>query len=155
MIGEPEVIRFTIPGNPVPKGRARSRIVTARTGKQFVATYTPEKTRSEEAVIRHFASEVMGNMPLMSGPLEIFIVAYREIPSSWSAKKKALANAGKLFPTVKPDYDNYAKMQDALNGTVWVDDAMIVDAHIYKRYSDRPRLAVTVKRKLTPGAENV
>jgi Holliday junction resolvase RusA-like endonuclease len=143
----PEVIRFTVPGNPVPKGRPRSRIITAKDGLQFVSNYTPEKTRSEEAVIRYHASEVMGNMPLMSGPLEIFIVVYKQIPAGWSKKKTAMAVAGQIYPTTRPDYDNYCKMQDSLNNVIWTDDALIVDAHIYKRYSDRPRLAVTVKQK--------
>jgi Holliday junction resolvase RusA-like endonuclease len=151
----PVEIRFTVPGNPVPKGRARSRIVTAKDGRQFVTHYTPPKTESEEAVIRYYASQEMAGRELMSGPLAIHICVYRAIPASWSHKKIRLADAGELFPVIKPDYDNYAKMQDALNKVIWNDDAQIVDAHIYKRYSSRPRISVIVKQKLSPGGLNV
>lgn len=152
---EPGEIRFTVPGNPVAKGRARSRIVTLKDGRQFVNHYTPGKTESEEAVIRYCAAKAMAGRDLMSGPLEIFICAYREIPASWSQKKIKLAREGKLFPVKKPDYDNYAKMQDALNKVIWGDDAQIVDAHIYKRYADNPRLSVIVKHKQSPGDSDV
>lgn len=152
---EPDVIRITVPGEPVAKGRARSRIVTLGDGRQFVNHYTPKKTESEEGVIRYLAREAMAERPLMTGPLEILICAYRPIPSSWSNKKISRAVKGEIFPTTKPDYDNYAKIQDALNKVVWVDDSQIVDAHVYKRYSPRPRLTVIVKKKTLSGVFDV
>jgi Holliday junction resolvase RusA-like endonuclease len=43
----------------------------------------------------------------------------------------------RLFPVVKPDWDNLGKMlSDALNQVIWSDDAQICEAHVYKRYSD-------------------
>lgn len=152
---QPAEIRFTVPGNPVPMGRPRSRIVKKHDGSAFVTHYTPEKTRSEEAVIRYYATQAMDGRDLMSGPLEIYICAYREIPASWSKKKIKQAMAGEIFPVKKPDYDNYAKMQDALNRVIWDDDAQIVDAHIYKRFSARPRLSVIVKQKDAQGGLDV
>ena len=152
---EPEEIRLTVPGKPVPKGRARSRIVTLGDGRQFVNHYTPKETENEEATIRYCAGQVMGGRALMTGPLEILICAYRPIPSSWSNTKIAKAVAGEIFPIVKPDWDNYAKVQDALNKVVWGDDAQIVDAHVYKRYSSRPRLTIIVKKKTLSGVFDV
>ena len=146
----PREIRFTIPGNPKAKDRARHRVIKKKDGTQFVTTYTPKKTEIEEAVIRYHAGKAMEGKPLMSGPLELFLCIYRRIPQSWSTRKKAQAAHGMLFPISKPDYDNNAKLQDALNNVVWNDDAQIVDAHIYKRFSDKPRLAVIVKEKFPP-----
>lgn len=143
-------IRFVVPGKPVAKGRPRSRIVQPKGGKAFVAHYTPKKTESEEGAIRFFAQQAMGDLPPLTGPLTIRMTAYVPIPTGWSKKKTADAISGMIVPTGKPDYDNYAKMQDGINGVVWVDDAQIVDAHIYKRYSDKPRLVVVVSRYHPP-----
>ena len=45
----------------------------------------------------------------------------------------------------KPDPDNIAKMLDALNRVVWVDDSQIVGLDAcQKRYSDRPRIEIYV-----------
>ena len=37
-----------------------------------------------------------------------------------------------------------AKVKDALNGIAWKDDSQVVTEHIYKFYSDRPRLEVEI-----------
>jgi Holliday junction resolvase RusA-like endonuclease len=151
-------IKFTVPGKPVAKGRPRFRVVSPKAGsigkngkpkKAFVHTYTPQKTESEEGAIRHIAALAMrdaGCAPLC-GPLVIQMCAYVPIPTSWSQKKQTDAKEGRIYPTSKPDWDNYAKMQDACNLICWGDDAQIVDAHVYKRYSDTPRLVVCIKTK--------
>ena len=145
---EPIEIKFTVPGKPKGKARPRFRVVTPKGKKGFVQTYTPKDTQSEEGAIRHFASLAMAGRAPLAGPLIISMCGYMPVPASWSKKLQAQALAGEIYPTGKPDYDNLAKMQDACNGIVWVDDALIVDAHIYKRYSDRPRLSISVKPKI-------
>lgn len=142
-------IKFTVPGKPKPKGRPRFRVVQPKGKKGFVQTYTPKDTENEEGAIRHIAALAMrdaGFAPLC-GPLIIQMCAYVPIPTSWSQKKQMEAEMGTIYPTSKPDWDNYAKMQDALNTICWGDDAQIVDAHVYKRYSRTPRLVVCVKTK--------
>jgi hypothetical protein len=47
-------------------------------------------------------------------------------------------------PTTKPDADNVAKLLDALNKIVWADDAQIVALHVFKHYSDRPRIEIAI-----------
>lgn len=140
-------IKFTVPGKPKAKGRPRFRVVTPKGKKSFVHTYTPKETETEEGVLRHIASIAMaGRAPLM-GPLIIQMAVYIHVPPSWPKKKREDALAGRIYPTSKPDWDNYAKIQDGLNLIVWGDDAQIVDAHVYKRYSDTPRLVISVKDK--------
>jgi Holliday junction resolvase RusA-like endonuclease len=140
-------IRLTVPGKPVPKGRPRFRVVAPKGKKPFVHTYTPKETETEEGAIRHIAAIAMAGRPPLTGPLIISLCAYIPVPASWSKKKRADALAGIIYPISKPDWDNYAKIQDALNLIVFGDDALIVDAHVYKRYSDRPRLVVVVNTK--------
>jgi Holliday junction resolvase RusA-like endonuclease len=144
-------IRFTIPGKPRGKQHQGARIVNAKDGRQFVSHFTKPQTRSEEGTIRFFAEQAMAGRPLLDGPLELHLCAYVEVPGSWSAKKRRDCLAGRIFPTSRPDWDNYAEMMDALNSVVWTDDARVVDSHVYKRYSDKPRLAVIVKTKVIAG----
>ena len=67
------------------------------------------------------------------------------IPSSWSKKKQAAAEAGEVRPTGRPDLDNIVKLYaDAFNGVVWRDDSQVVRVVSEKRYSDRPGVLVTV-----------
>jgi len=140
-------IKFTVPGKPRAKARPRFRVVTPKGKKSFVHTYTPKETETEEGVLRHIASIAMAGRAPLTGPLVIQMAAYLPVPASWTKKKREAALAGLIYPTSKPDWDNYAKIQDGLNLIVWGDDAQIVDAHVYKRYSDTPRLVISVKDK--------
>ena len=47
----PEHIFITVPGEPVPKGRARGRIVKPRHGKPFIVYYTPAETQKYEELV--------------------------------------------------------------------------------------------------------
>jgi len=145
---EPFEIAFTVPGVPRGKEHQGARIVTPKDGKPFIHHYTKTQTRSEEGGIKYFANIAMQGRPPMNGPLVVQLCAYVPIPMSFSRKKTAAALAGEIFPISRPDWDNYAEMLDSLNGVVWTDDARVVEAHVYKRYSDRPRLSVIVKPKL-------
>jgi Holliday junction resolvase RusA-like endonuclease len=122
-----------------PKGKGRPRFVR-RTGHAF----TPQKTASYEACLRHEASLAMGDRPPLDGALRVQVNAYFGMPQSWGAKKRAAAIAGTIRPTKRPDWENVAKMLDAFNGVVWRDDAQVVSGLIEKHYSDRPRLQVKI-----------
>jgi Holliday junction resolvase RusA-like endonuclease len=122
-----------------PKGKGRPRFVRA-TGR----TYTPQRTASYEACLRHEAALAMAGRPPLAGAVRVAVAAYFGVPQSWPQKKRAAALAGSLRPTTKPDWENVAKMLDALNGVVWIDDKQVVSGLIEKHYSDRPRLVVTV-----------
>ena len=140
------IIILTIPGEPKGKGRPRARIVHTRGGSQFVAMYTPAKTRSYEGELAFFAQMAMKGRDLFDGPLAVDIEARFSVPHSWSNKKRINALAGVLRPTGKPDLDNIMKMVDGLNKIVWRDDSQIVDARIRKLYTDKPALVIKIAR---------
>ena len=122
-----------------PRGKGRPRFVR-RTGHAF----TPQRTASYEACLRHEGALVMaGRLPL-EGALHVRVSAYFGIPTSWGVKKRAAALDGVIRPTKRPDWENVAKMLDAFNGVVWRDDAQVVSGMIEKFYTDRPRLRVEV-----------
>lgn len=122
-----------------PRGKERPR------GTKDGHFYTPEKTRSYEAALKYAAQEVMADRAPLAGPLHMEIRAVVPIALSWPKKRQAAARAGTEWPTKKPDYDNIAKMVDALNLVVWVDDSQIVSHTFTKVYGDKPGLWVKVK----------
>lgn len=142
------VVRVVIPGPPKAWKRAGHRTIQPKDGrKAFTTTFTDTDTRSEQAVLRSLAYDAMEGRPILQGAIDFRASFHMPVPASWSQKKRTAALAGKILPTVKPDFDNLSKMIDALKGVLWRDDALITDAHIYKRYSDRPRTIMEVREK--------
>lgn len=134
--------RFTVPGNPVGKGRPRF----ARAGN-YVRTYTPDNTVTYENLIRVEYKRQCGGRFFGTGvPVMVEIVAYYSIPSSVSKKKRALMENGKILPLKKPDLDNLVKcFMDAANGVIYHDDAQVVGVTAVKRFSEQPRVEVTIE----------
>lgn len=124
----PRSLLFVIPGRLGGKGRHRS---TIRAGK--IATYTPKKTMSDEAVVRHFASNAMKQtrMKPLTGTLRLEAHIFRHYPKSWSAKRCA----NTVYISGKPDCDNSAKLLcDAMNGIAYQDDSQIAQLIFTRRY---------------------
>lgn len=131
------MIRFTVPG--LPQGKGRARFGNGR-------TYTPAKTVAYEGLIALAGQDVMDGRELLEGPVHLCIDAYFPIPKSWSAKRKQEATSGLAWHTSKPDSDNIMKaVGDGLNGVIWKDDSQIVMARILKQYGETPRLEVRVE----------
>jgi Holliday junction resolvase RusA-like endonuclease len=131
---------FTIPGQPVAKGRPKF----ARRGAHVVA-YTPEKTASYENLVKLAASTAMRGIEPTARPIALQVTLNLQVPASWSNKRRAAAVAGTICATKKPDADNVLKgIKDGCNGIVWKDDAQVVDIRLQKRYSDAPCAIVHV-----------
>ena len=130
-------VTIVLNGDPVAKGRPRF-------SRKSGATYTPVKTQRYEDRLAWAAQVVMRGLPLFDVALTVQIVVYKSVPDSWSIKKRTAAIAGATRPIGKPDVDNYAKCMDALNKIVWADDAQIVALHVFKHYSDRPRIEISI-----------
>ena len=121
--------------NGEPQGKGRPRFTRGGT------TYTPQKTKRYEQQIREAALQaatVSGYLK-PDNPVSVNICAWFVPPKSWSKKKRRAAMAGELYPTVKPDADNLAKVfLDALNEIAYHDDKQVVDCVIRKRYTFQP-----------------
>lgn len=134
------MIRFEVPGEPKAQGRPRA--VRTAAG---VRVYDPKGSAEYKKLVTLHAKRVAPREPL-AGPLAVEVEVYRSIPKSMPKYKRAMIEAGELFPVTKPDVDNYGKAAlDALNRLIWKDDSQIHRLTIAKYYSDRPRLAVTIK----------
>ncbi|MGN5479503.1 RusA family crossover junction endodeoxyribonuclease [Cupriavidus basilensis] len=74
------------------------------------------------------AEQAMEGRPPLAGPLYVEIDIVLAIPASWPKKRQALALAGRIGATKKPDASNILKaIEDGMNGVVFVDDSQIVD----------------------------
>lgn len=146
-IPKPEVysIKITVPGEPVPKGRHRARIVQPRNKPAFIHFYQDSETEAYERVVAQYAKIALLGRGLILGALEIRVAAYIAIPASWSQKKKAQAISGEIVPVSRPDADNFLKCcLDAMNGVAYADDSQVIDMRVSKRYSETPRLEIEI-----------
>lgn len=135
-------ISFVVPGEPSGKGRPRF----TRVGKLGVQAYTPAGTRAKETRIGYLARAALGGLGPITGAVAVRIAASCCPPASWSRRKRALALAGGMTPTSKPDIDNVAKLVlDGLNGVAFVDDSQIIDLTASKRYGTDAHVAVWVR----------
>lgn len=140
------MLRIVVPGLPKAQERNRHRIVQPHGKPAFVSNFLPKQTRNEQAVIRDFAKQQMQGRVPFEGPIDLRVVVWVPIPSSWSKKRQAEAETSVLYPTGRPDLDNYLKLgQDALKAIVWRDDSQVVDLHLYKRYSLTPQLVIEIR----------
>jgi Holliday junction resolvase RusA-like endonuclease len=130
------MIRFTVPGKPVAKGRPR---LSTRGG--FARAYTPAKTVAYEGLVAMAGQEAMAGAAPYTGPVAVSLTAVFPIPSSWPKKRRAEAH----WHTGKPDGDNLAKsVGDGLNGVCWRDDSQVASWRVLKTYGETPGLHVEV-----------
>ena len=130
------MIRFTIPGDPVPQPRPR---VSTQGG--FARAYVPAShaihAYRQEVQLRAKAAGVIAT----SDPLSVEIVATFARPKSHVTKKGIRAGAPQL---PRPDVDNIAKgILDAL-GDLWGNDSCVAALSVAKEYGTEGRTSVTI-----------
>lgn len=134
-------IRFTVFGEPVAQGRAKCAYISGH-----AVMYDPAKSRNYKQIVRAEAVKVKPDTPL-EGALSLTVKVYREIPKSFSQKKRAQALAGELRPVTKPDLKNIiAGVEDSLKSIIWRDDSQVVDfGDSGKWYAEVPRVEVEIR----------
>ena len=138
------MVTFKLDADPVGKQRARY----ARRGN-FVQTYTPDKTRNYEALLKEAAIEAMGSSEPLETPVSLYLYIRVPIPKSFSKKKVQECLNGSEQPIKKPDSSNVLKsVEDAMNGVVYKDDCQIINHHITRVYSTLSGVDICVKEYL-------
>ena len=132
-----ESVTIVLLGTPVPWARTA--------GGRTVGLFTPAKQRRNAQTLAVLAQqEMLGRAPF-DGPIELNMLAAFPVPASWSGKKRAAALRQEIFPAKRPDLSNLLKqVEDSLNGVVFRDDALIVQAQIAKIYGEEPQIVVTI-----------
>jgi Holliday junction resolvase RusA-like endonuclease len=145
-------VTITLLGTPVPWSRHQ--------GGRSTKPFTPAKQRNNAATLRMAAQEEMferlgDGVPEspwrmrpkapFSVPVRLDVLAELEIPKTWSKRKQSAALAGDVQPGKRPDLSNVIKqIEDALNGVVFTDDALVVEIAARKVYGLQPKIVVTV-----------
>ncbi|GJE26252.1 RusA family crossover junction endodeoxyribonuclease [Methylobacterium organophilum] len=140
----PVSVTIRLPGAPRGKGRHRAQLVQRPGQQPRIHAHPDQKTEAYEGALRLAAGAAMRGRPLLTGQLDVKIFAFLPIPASWSKRKRLDALERRIRPVGKPDWDNIAKVTDALNHVVWADDAAVVDGVVRKFYAEKPELVVVV-----------
>ena len=136
---DPTVLKFTVPGKPQGKERARNN----SKGKK---PYKPEKTRAYEEDVRWEYIRACKTSVFADGEaIFMQVVAYYPVPTRANKAEKAAMLACDQYPICKPDADNVLKIiADALNKLAYNDDAQITTASVTKLFSENPRVEVSL-----------
>lgn len=128
-------IKFEVLGTPVAKARPR----VSKFG-----TYTPEKTKNYEELIKLSFINKYPKFTPFTGELTVKIDAIFEVPKSYSQKKKVmLIHTGY---THRPDVDNLTKtVLDALNGLAYKDDAQVCSLYFDKYYGKEAKVVIQIE----------
>lgn len=145
------MVKFTVYGEPVGKGRPRVSLRKMRgaDGKErtFSQAYTPKETVTYENLVKtEYGAQCKNFMFPEDAMLDMRVIAYYSIPKSMTKKKRELIKQRLLRPTKKPDLDNVLKcVADSLNKIAYRDDSQIVDCQCRKFYSENPRVEVQIR----------
>tara|TARA_R100000664_G_C2742639_1_gene130849 strand:+ start:494 stop:934 length:441 start_codon:yes stop_codon:yes gene_type:complete len=136
-----ELIKVEIEVSGQPRGKGRPRFT--RNGH----TYTDAKTKEYEKRIHAAAWQKMRELKLK--PIGKFchleVIAFMEIPKSWSKVKQLEAEFGAIKPITKPDLDNIIKAaKDGISGLdgIILDDKQVTSINAKKVYCNPERGAV-------------
>lgn len=145
-----KLIRFTISGEPVGKGRPR---FSTRNG--YVRTHTPKETTAyENKVIMSYRQEheemVFANNEMIHAEIDAYFLIpkaryrFHKKTNTTDLDKLGLEMLeNKVRPTKKPDCDNIAKIVlDALNGIAYYDDSQVVSLVVRKHYAETTHVKV-------------
>ena len=136
---------FEVEGKPVGKGRPRFKRM-----RNFVQTYTPEKTAEYEKLVRLKFQNAGG--VITENPVKIEITAFFAPPKSTKKKDKIEMLANRVLPVKKPDCDNIAKsILDALNKIAYKDDSQVIELSVKKLYSESAKVCVHIEEIDTRG----
>jgi len=131
-------IRITLLGDPIANARHRTG-----QGRE----YTPTKTRLGRESLADAARREMaksGAKPFACVALDVHHLIVRPLLKGFSRKQREAALKCELLPISRPDFDNYAKMVDALKHIVWDDDSRICHYEMVKIFGEQPRVTITV-----------
>lgn len=129
-----DVLHFIVPGEPVPKGRARSRVVRPKDGgKVFARHYTPAETTAYEKHVKTCCALVVNRNRWCWAPRDRFglrVHVYRTHEGAGG------------------DLDNYVKaVSDGINGVAFPDDRRIRNVFAWLEQDAKwPRVEVSVLR---------
>lgn len=110
-------------------------------------SYQPKRVVDYATQLRCAAISEMKGAPPLTEPVQVWVFASYALPKKSTAADRAIiASGGSVPKSTRPDVDNIMKATlDPLNGIVWRDDALIVEAKVCKRYGEKDSLVIMVR----------
>lgn len=141
-----KMVRFSVHGKPVGKGRSKHRNVPLPNGKVFTQEYTPAETRNYEQIVRlEYERQIGGLRFPKEDAIGMKILIVKPIPKSTSKRRREMMLVNKIYPGKKPDSSNVVKaIEDGLNGVAYVDDTQIVHHEVDAVYGEQPRVDIVL-----------
>ena len=134
------IIQFTVPGDPVGKGRGR--VAGSGTRRWIV---TPARTQLYEESVAEFAREAMGDRPPLTAPCHAAIRIYLATPKGWTIERLCMSQL-EPWHDVAGDLDNFVKsILDGMNGIVFDDDRRVSQLYACKTWDANPRVDVEIE----------
>ena len=141
-------MKITIPGDPIPKARARL------TKRGFA--YDPQWDIKQRVISFLKKDFKEGHKLDKEEAYEVNWYFHMPIPKSFSQNKANACKWGLIEHTSKPDRSNLEKFyEDCANGILWNDDSQITKGEIIKKYcnDDKPRTEIYMKQIGKPNEE--
>lgn len=145
------VLRFMVPGTPVPQGSKSAFVVK---GRAIIAESNRAKLKPYRATVAEAASAAMNGGELWSGPIRLTLVLTFPRPKAHYRKGSLAGLLRPLAPfwvTTRPDASKVVRaIEDALTGIVYRDDSQVCVLDVRKVYGDPPSAAVGVELLADP-----
>lgn len=139
----PQMIAFSVRGNPQPKGSFRAFM--PRGARYPIVTNDNRKTKPWQDLISYVANCHAPAGGPWDGPIALNL-------KFWMARPKSLPKCF-FWAIKKPDLDKLQRcVKDSLKGIIYVDDAQVVKSGLEKNYGDAPGVDVEIIR--IPGTTN-
>ena len=137
-------ISFVLYEIPQTSHRGKARTFS-RNNKLLTQIYVPN-AKANKNYMTEFIQSTFDSVKLICTEMEIDIIFYLPTPVSLSNSQKIYCEEGLIRPMIKPDVDNVSKAYiDMCTSNLFLDDALVTDLHISKRYSIKPRVEVTIR----------
>ena len=137
-------------GTPRPRARYINKsnlIPNAQANPGFIQIYSLTGSSDRKYMHRVMEDNELTELQhhLIYTPCNVTYTTFFKTPSNYNTVETYLAELGLMRPLLKPDFDNIEKKYaDMYNGNVWLDDSLVVSAHIDKYYSILPRVEISL-----------
>lgn len=124
----------------IPKATPRPRH-NRKSGIFYVKGAKDNKKYFEKFFKKH-----IDEFPFITTPCKFTCISYLPIPKSMPKIEQVLAEMKVIRPAVKPDWDNLGKTySDMIQGTLLLDDNLIIEGISKKYYSFKPRIEIQIE----------
>ena len=124
----------------IPKATPRARFTGF--GKHFYVS----DAMNNRKLMENFMEKELSEFKLITTACKFYCDCYFPIPSSMNKNEKLRAELKLVNHLSKPDWDNLGKTySDMIQNTIIMDDSLIIESHVRKFYSSKPRIELTIE----------